>query len=119
MLVWHQESKGALVSLSAVGRMTDFDCRVMLPRLIETIEREGTLRLIIDLTEFDGWEWRGSYDESCFGIKHWPSLAKIAFIGTKGWAHLDARIAAKLAPAEVRFFPEGDRAEALAWAKDA
>jgi len=117
MLVWQTESKGAVVSLTAVGRMTDFDCRGVLPRLIEIIEREGTLRLLIDLTEFDGWEWRGSYDESCFGIKHWPKLAKLAFVGTKGWAHLDARIAAALAPAEVRFFADSERDAALAWVK--
>jgi len=115
MFQWMPESEGTLVSLKLVGRFTEVDCEETLPKLINVIEKEGTLRLVADLSDFDGWEWRAAWDEQAFGKKYWKDVRKIALLGTLGWAILVARIAAALTNTEVRVFE--DRDKALFWVR--
>lgn len=117
MFIWMPESKGPLVSLKLVGRLTDADYLDTLPMLVDIAEREGALRVVADLSEFDGWEWQASYDKAAFGINHWDKVRRIALVGTLGWATLAARIAVTVATAGVRIFDAGKYEDALAWAR--
>jgi hypothetical protein len=115
MFMWLPDSAGTLVSLKLLGRFTEADVEVVLPKLIQVIETGGELRLVADLSDFDGWEWRAAWDKEAFGIKHWDKVKKIALVGTLGWATLVARLAATITSAEVRVFD--DRDKALAWVR--
>ena len=115
MFLWMPESEATLVSLKLVGRFTEADVEVVLPKLIRVIETGGTLRLVADLTDFDGWEWRAAWDKEAFGLKHWNDVRKIALLGTKNWSTLVARLAAAITSAEVRVFEDHDKA--LFWAR--
>ena len=117
MFIWMPESGGPLVSLKLVGRLTDADYLDTLPMLVDIAEREGALRVVADLSEFDGWEWQASYDKAAFGINHWDKVKRIALVGTLGWATLAARIAATVTTAGVRIFDAGKYEDALAWAR--
>lgn len=117
MFIWMPESKGPLVSLKLVGRLTDADYLDTLPLLVEIAEREGALRLIADLSEFDGWYWQASYDKAAFGIAHWDKIKRIALVGTLGWAKLAARVAATVTTANVRIFDAVKYEDAVAWAR--
>lgn len=116
MFQWMPESAGELVSLKVVGRLTDADYLETLPKLIAVAEREGMLRLVADLSEFEGVEWHLAYEQSAFGKPHWGKLRRVALVGTKNWTVLAARIAADL-PADVRIFDAAKYAAALDWAK--
>jgi hypothetical protein len=115
MFLWLPESEGTLVSLKLVGRFTEADVEAVLPKLVHVIETGGTLRLVADLSSFDGWEWRAAWDQEAFGIKHWKDVHKIALLGTLGWAVLVARLAATITTAQVRVFEDHDKA--LFWAR--
>lgn len=117
MFQWMPESAGELVSLKVVGRLTDADYFDTLPKLIAVAEREGRLRLVADLSDFDGVEWQLAYEQSAFGKPHWNKIKRIALVGTQHWAVLAARIAADLAPADVRIFEAAKYAAALDWAR--
>ena len=116
MFQWMPESGGELVSLKVVGRLTDSDYFETLPKLIAVAEREGRLRLVADLSEFEGVEWQLAYEQSAFGKPHWHKLKRVALVGTHNWTVLAVRIAADL-PADVRIFDAGKYAAALEWAK--
>jgi hypothetical protein len=109
------ESAGDLVCLKAAGRLTDEDYQDLMPRLEAVIAEHGSLRLLADLTEFEGWQWRAAWDDLAFGIKHWNQVSKIAIVGDASWEHLAAKIAGKLMPAEVRSFPADQAGAALDW----
>lgn len=111
------DSGGELVSLKVIGKLNDADYLETLPKLIEVALREGRLRLVADLSEFDGVEWQLAYEQSAFGKPHWNKLRRIALVGTQGWTVLAARIAADVAPADVRIFDAGKYDAALDWAK--
>lgn len=117
MFQWMPDSAGELVSLRVVGRLTDADYFDTLPKLIAVAERAGALRLVADLSDFDGVEWQLAYEQSAFGKPHWGKIKRIALLGTRNWSVLAARIAADLAPAAVRIFDTADYSAALAWVK--
>ena len=79
------------------------------------IAEHGSVRLLADLTEFEGWDWLAAWDDLAFGIKHWNHIRKIALIGDAAWEGLAARIADKVTPADVRKFPAGDASAAMDW----
>ena len=116
MFQWMPESAGELVSLKVVGRLTDADYFDTLPKLIAVAEREGRLRLVADLSEFEGVEWQLAYEQGAFGKPYWGKLKRVALVGTQHWTVLAARIAADL-PADVRIFEASKYAAALDWAK--
>jgi hypothetical protein len=116
MFQWMPESVGELVSLKVVGRLTDADYFDILPKLIAVADREGGLRLIADLSDFEGVEWHLAYEQSAFGKPHWGKLKRVALVGTHNWTILAARIAADVS-ADVRIFAAGKYAAALEWAK--
>jgi hypothetical protein len=117
MFLWMPDSVGDLVFLKVIGKLNDADYRETLPRLIEVALREGSLRLVADLSEFEGVEWHLAYEQSAFGKPYWGKLKRVALVGTQGWTVLAARIAADLAPADVRIFDAGKGDAALKWAK--
>ena len=116
MFQWMPESAGELVALKVVGRLTDADYFDTLPKLIAIAEREGHLRLVADLSDFEGVEWHLAYEQGAFGKSHWGKFKRIALVGTQHWAVLAARIAADLAP-DVRIFEAAKYEAALDWAK--
>ena len=42
--------------LTPQGKLTAVDFRALVPRVDAMIERSGQIRLLIDATEFDGWD---------------------------------------------------------------
>ena len=117
MLMLLPESAGDLVCLKGLGKLTDEDLKDMMPRLEAVIAAHNGLRLLADLTEFDGWDWRAGWDNVAFGIKHWDKVTKIALIDDSSWENLAANIADKLSPADVRKFSSAEAGNALDWIK--
>ena len=115
MLTRMSESAGDLVCLKVAGKLTDEDYKAIMPQLEAVIAEHGSLRLLADLTEFEGWHWLAAWDDLAFGIKHWNHILKIALIGDAAWEGLAARIADKITPADVRKFPAGDAGAAMDW----
>ena len=117
MLMLLPESAGDLVCLKGLGKLTDEDLKDMMPRLEAVIAAHSRLRLLADLTEFDGWDWRAAWDDVAFGIKHWDKVTKIALIGDPSWENLVAKIADKFSPVDVRSFSTVEAGNALDWIK--
>ncbi|MBY6065885.1 STAS/SEC14 domain-containing protein [Leisingera aquaemixtae] len=78
-------------------------------------EREG-FRLLIDLTEFDGWQGLSAM-AAHFNLArtHVPLLDRAAVVGDKAWQHMAQRVAARILKAETRFFPSEEIENAKAW----
>ena len=117
MFIWMPESGGPFVSLKVVGRLTDDAYQHVLPKLVEVVAREGSLRLFVDLSEFEGWDWQSEWDKAAFGIKYWDKVHRVALVGASGWATLIARIAAALTHTDVRAYDADECDAALAWVR--
>ncbi|MGB7292171.1 MAG: STAS/SEC14 domain-containing protein [Thermodesulfobacteriota bacterium] len=111
------ESKGNILVLAAVGKLTDKDYKdVLIPRLESIIHKHGKARLLLDMgDQFYGWEAAALWDDAHFGLTHRNDFEKMGVIGGPKWVDWAMKIAALLMSGEVRTFSSSERGEALRW----
>ncbi|SLN44271.1 hypothetical protein ROA7450_02141 [Roseovarius albus] len=80
-------------------------------------EREG-FRLLLDLTEFTGWQGLSAL-RAHFALarEHAALPDRVAIVGNKGWQHLLQRVAGHFLNAESQFFDGVEMDAAKAWLK--
>jgi hypothetical protein len=111
------ESKGNILILSAVGKLTDEDYKdLLIPRLESIIRERGKARLLLDMgDEFHGWEAAALWDDACFGLTHRNDFEKMGVIGGAKWVNWGLKIAALAISGEIRSFSSSQREEAFFW----
>ena len=104
-----------LLSMRAHGRLTHTDYEAITPLLDSALRsvKEPKVKVLIDATEFEGWEPRAAWDDFKFGLHHRNEFVKIAIYGPHRWQETAARIGSWFISGEMRHF--GTREEALAW----
>ncbi len=97
------------------GTLTHKDYEMMTPMLKSSIEgiSEPKVKILIDATEFDGWELRAAWDDFKFGVEFNKVFTRIAFVGTKTWEEYGAKIGNWFISGEIKFFKSMD--DAYAW----
>lgn len=85
-------------------------------QLVPEIERLGTVRLLIVVQNFAGWDPTAPWNDLSFYVKHGDAIERIAIVGPDRWrSHLLMFAAADLRKGRVEYFPPGAEAEARAW----
>lgn len=111
------ESKGNILVLSAIEKLTDQDYKdVLIPRLESIIHEFGKARLLLDMgDEFHGWEPAALWDDAHFGLAHRKDFEKMGVIGSPSWVEWGLKIAAFAISGEIRTFSSAEREAALRW----
>lgn len=88
------------------GTLTHEDYKMMVPLLRESIHsvNQPKIKVLIDATEFNGWEARAIWDDFKFGIEFKDFFTKIAFIGNKSWEKYGAKIGNWFMNGELKYF---------------
>jgi len=107
-----------VVAIRATGTLTKKDFSHFTPQFEEAIRERGKLRVLFDMTNFDGWEPKGFWEEAKFDIKHNSDVRRLAVIGEEKWHHVLITVFAPLAAAEVRYFHHGEANEARQWLRE-
>ncbi len=80
------------------------------------IAAAGTIKLLVLLENFTGWERGEAWGDTDFFFKHRDDFEKIAVVGNPRWeAQVLAFTGAGLRKGPVKFFPETAKSEARAW----
>jgi len=103
------------LSLKAVGTLTHEDYTTITPLIDSALEtvKEPKVKVLIDGTEFDGWDLRAAWDDFKIGLKHGNEFVKIAIYGNKQWQEMTAKVGAWFMTGEIKYFE--DKNEALIW----
>jgi len=110
------ESKGNLLVLRALGRLTRQDYRdVIIPRLRAAIHEHGRVRFL--LADFDGWEVGAFWEDARLALTHRNDFEKIGVVGGPGWVVWGLKVVALVMRCEIRTFPQNEWTEALSWIK--
>jgi hypothetical protein len=76
----------------------------------------GTIRLLVVLHEFQGWEADPSWNDLTFYVRHGDRLARIAIVGEERWrGHALMFAAADLRRGPVEYFTPDAMTAARAW----
>ena len=106
------------LSLKAVGKLTHGDYQVMTPMIDKALGevKDPQVNVLIDVTDFEGWELRAAWDDFKLGLKHGNEFDKIALYGNRKWQEKMATIAGWFMSGQTRYFE--DEAQALEWLEE-
>jgi len=97
------------------GRLTDADYQAFVPEVEKLIARHGSLRLLVEMTDFHGWEVGALWDDFKVYFKHGNEIERLAFVGEKSWQAWMTRLARPLLHGDVRYFEQSNASEARRW----
>ena len=103
------------VTLKATGKLTHGDYEVMVPMLTQAMTAMPNIKvnMLLDATEFKGWELEAAWDDFKFGMEFKDTFLKIAIVGTETWQEYMAKMGDWFMDGEVKFFY--DLSEAKGW----
>ncbi|WGF91109.1 STAS/SEC14 domain-containing protein [Marinivivus vitaminiproducens] len=117
MIRFERESGTAFARVDVTGRLTRADYAELVPRLGAAIAESGSLRLVIVLHDFEGWEAGAAADDLRFDARHRRDFARMAIVGERRWERWGAELTDLVFAGETRFFDRADVAAAEAWAR--
>lgn len=103
------------ISMRVQGKLTHEDYARITPMLEAAMNAVDHPRanVMLDASEFEGWELRAAWDDFKLGLKHGSDFHKIAIVGDKPWQQWAAKFGSWFISGEARYFD--NFAEALRW----
>ena len=98
--------KHFFLSIKAVGKLTHQDYQIITPLIDSALDavNQPSVDVLIDGTEFEGWELRAAWDDMKLGLKHNNQFNKIAIYGNKNWQEIAAKIGNWFISGDVKYF---------------
>ena len=91
------------------------DYQQFAPQFELLVRQVGKLRVLLNLTDFHGWDIGALWDEIKLDVKHFADIERIAVVGDKKWQHGLATFFKPFTKAAIRYFDHADTAEARNW----
>ncbi len=105
-----------LCVLRVSGELKKSELDVVQSEFLQKIAGAGTIKLLVLLENFTGWERGEGWSDTDFFFSHGNDFEKIAIVGDPRWeTQVLAFTGAGLRKGPVKFFPETGESEARAW----
>ena len=105
-----------LLVLRVGGELKKSELDAAQSEFVEIIAGAGTVKLLVLLENFSGWERGEHWGDTDFFFSHRNAFEKIAVVGNPRWEpQVLAFTGAGLRKGPVKFFPETAESEARAW----
>jgi hypothetical protein len=112
---FNEENEGKSVVVRVTGKLAATDYAELIPAVDRLIRLHGKLRLLFELTAFQGWEPGAFWDELKFDLNHFADIERIAIIGDKKWEQDMTAFYRPFTEATIRYFSVADAAQAWKW----
>lgn len=112
------ESSGNVVGYKIVGKVEASDIEKLEPEVRALVEKEGTIRLLFDMSGYEGETVKGMIADWRFGRGLQNKITKMAVVGDTTWEKLLTRLAQVIYATEARFFLSSDIGKAWAWLRE-
>ena len=114
MLTMSEEDADVVV-VTASGKLHKEDYDRFVPTFERIVRERGSVRVLIELQDFHGWDLPGLWEELKFDIAHLSDMGRVAIVGDKAWQEWGTRLSTPFVEAEMRYFDHGRTAEAREW----
>jgi hypothetical protein len=109
-------SSGKLLELKIRGTLKKADHERIIQIAKATIEREGKIRALIVVEDFEGWEQHEAWGDVSFMMEEGQQIEKMAIVGDEKWKDDALAFTAKgFRPTAIEFFPPSRLNEARTW----
>lgn len=108
-----QDNEKLLCSFKIKGKMTHKDYKAFVPDIENKLSnyKDPKIKILVDITEFKGWDLEAAWDDLRFSLKHSREFEKIAVIGHNNILELSSKVALWFLPYEAKFFDDEDSAK--------
>ena len=111
-----EQHNDRLLVLRVGGELKKSELDAVQSEFVEKIVGAGTVKLLVLLKNFTGWERGEQWGDTDSFFSHRNDFEKIAVVGRPRWeAQVLAFTGAGLRKGAVKFFPETGEPEARAW----
>lgn len=104
-----------LVEIHITGKLEKADYEHLVPEIEMLIEQTGKIRLLVILSEFDGWTAGALWEDVKFDAKHFNDIERLAIVGGTKWEKGMATFCRPFTSAEVRYFVPENIDDARTW----
>jgi hypothetical protein len=113
-----EEAGGKVLLIALSGKLTREDYEHFVPEVERLIGRQGKVRMLVKMHDFDGWSMGALWSDVKFDLKHFADIERLAFVGDKRWEAGMALFCRPFTQAKIRYFDESKANEAHDWIKE-
>jgi hypothetical protein len=111
-----EQNDARLLVLRVGGELKKSELDAVQSEFVEKTSGAGTVKLLVLLENFTGWERGADWGDTDFFFSHRNDFERIAVVGNPQWeAQVLAFTGPGLRKGPVKFFPETGESEARAW----
>ena len=103
------------VCIRPVGRLHAADYDLIRPAIDALVERRGSIRVLFEAEEMEGWTPAAMWEDLKLGVHHASDIERIAFVVDKKWLEALASLCKVFTRAEVRTFHADELETAKTW----
>lgn len=107
--------EGNLIRVTVRGKLTQEDYDKLIPAWEETIARHGSMRLLLVMEDFEGWDLGAAWDDFRFSSEHAGKIERVAAVGAKTWEKWMMKLGSLLRSEDLKYFDVSELAEAERW----
>jgi len=112
------DSSGNVVGYKAIGTINASDYLKLEPEVKALVKKEGTICMLIDLSEFKWEKMEAWLPELKFGSEFRHEIQKMAIVGDKTWEKWITYLARPFYARDTKFFHIADINKAWAWLRE-
>jgi hypothetical protein len=109
-------TSGKVFAMRVSGKLLHRDYLQFVPLVEKQLEKHGSVRCFIEMTEFHGIEPGALRDDIRFDLQHARQIERCAVVGDRDWDAWMTKLSRPLfSRAEVRFYELAERDQAWKW----
>jgi len=110
------DNSDGIVTIKVAGKLAQADIARAQQQAIGIIAREGKIRMLIIVENFQGWEKGGDWGDVSFQAEYDSHIERMAVVGEKRWEEMALIFVAKgYREFPIEYFQPADLAKARAW----
>jgi len=113
-----EENGNKIVTLIFREKLTKADYELFVPQLENLMEKEDTIRILVEFQDFQGWTLGALWEDTKFGTKHFNDIDRLAIVGDRQWEKFLASFIKPFTSATVRYFDSLEKETAKQWLKE-
>ena len=111
-------SSGNVVGYKAVGTITKEDYKKLEPEIKALVEKQGSIKMLIDMSEFKWEKVEAWISDLKFGSEFHKKIDKLAIVGDKSWEKWFTHLAKPFYARDAKYFKSSEVDKAWAWMRE-
>jgi hypothetical protein len=114
----YEQNSGKVLTLKIKDKLSKDDYKIFAPRVETLIEQHDKIRLMVEMSDFHGWDAGALWEDIKFDAKHFSDIERIAFVGDKKWEKGMSVFCKPFTTAKIKYFDRSEKEQASDWIQE-